>query len=391
MKVVYVEDYFDSDAGYQINELINVSSSTDIEQVLITSFDLSPFHKTYDEIQKQKDREYEKNFKIRIIRLDVYLKVGSRLLYKRLKRTINQENPDILFMHGFGDFKDILFLYGKNNYLTFRDCHMSWVASKNKFAKIYYKLFALFFAPLINKHKKYEKIYALGNEEREYIKALGITDDRIAMLPHGYNNNTYFISEELRNITRKDLGISNGEVLISYIGKFDFLKEPHVNFDMFEMLDPDFIEGNNLKFLFLGPKDKSYMETKFNPKLERFKYKDRVLILPGKKADELLGYYNASDICLWPKQTTLSSIHAQICGCSVIMEQHESNKERVVEQNNLFEIGNVSDACNVLARAIDEVNKNTRNVDIKLLENREYHKQIKTLLESWQQLLSDRK
>ncbi len=389
MKILYVEDYFNPEAGYQINELLRVGTSN--KQVLITSFDMSPFHKQYNADQKQKDLEFEQKYDVKIIRLKIHFKIGSRIFYSNLKRTINQEAPDILFMHGFGDFKDILFLYGKNDLLTFRDCHMSWVASKNKFAKIYYKFFTLFFAPLINKHKKYEKIYALGNEEREYIKALGISDDRIAMLPHGYNKTTYFISKELRDITRKELSISNNEILISYIGKFDSSKEPDVNLEIFDMLSPNFVEANNLKFLFLGPKDKAYMETKFNPRLERFKYKDRVVILPERKADELLGYYNASDICLWPKETTLSSIHAQVSGSRVIMENHESNKERVVQQNDLFKIGNITEANNVLSRVIDELNKGTMNVDIVPLENREYHKQIETLIESWEQLLLERK
>ena len=384
-----VKYFFDTEANYQINEMVKVWPS-EHKLVIIASKLLHMVHKVYDEEQQRKDLEFENKYNVQIIRLDILLQISSRVLYKGLKKVVAKEAPDVLFMHGFGDFNDLLFLYGENNYLTFRDCHMSWVASKNKFAKIYYRFFTLFFAPLINKHKKYEKIYALGNEEKEYIKALGISDERIEMLPHGYNNKTYFISQELKDITRTELKVTKDEVLISYIGKFDFNKEPHINFSVFDMLEPDFVEVNNLKFLFLGPKDKNYMESIFLPKLECFKYKNRVNILPGKKADELLGYYNASDICLWPKETTLSSIHAQVSGCRVIMENHESNKERVVNQHDLFEIGNTKEAKDVLSRVIREINEDTITVDVTPLENREYHKQIKILIESWEQLILER-
>jgi glycosyltransferase involved in cell wall biosynthesis len=351
---------------------------------------MSPFHKKYDENQKVKDVFFEKTYNVKIIRLNILFKVGSRVFYIGLKKVIERELPDILFLHGLGDFKDILFLYGKNNYLTFRDCHMSWVASKNKFAKLYYKLFSFFFAHLINNRRKYEKIYALGNEEREYIKALGISDERIEMLPHGYNENTYFKDDNLRNETRKELSLNESDILISYIGKFDQYKEPHVNLDIFSLLGTDFIEEHNLKFLFLGPKSEDYMTSVFMPRLEKFKYKERVMILDGKKADDLISYYNASDICLWPKETTLSSIHAQVSGCPVIMENHESNKERVIDQYNLFDIGNITEAKNILFKLVRNVEKKLVKVDVSSLENREYHKQIQLLITSWKQSLLER-
>lgn len=387
-KILYVEDYFNTDAGYQINELLQVK--TKAKKVLITSYDMTPFHKKYDELQYLKDREYEQLYNIKIIRLKVLFKIGARLLLKDLKKSIKRENPDVVFLHGIGDFKDLLFLYGKNDYLTFRDCHMSWVASKNKYAKLYYKFFSFFFSPFINLLNKYEKIYALGKEEKQYVLALGIKENKVEMLPHGYNKNTYYYSESLRSKTRKELNIKSDEILISYIGKFDCYKEPHLCLKVFEMLDWQFVKERKLKFLFLGPQNESYMQTVFFKELEHFVYKDRIEVLPGRKAHELVSFYNASDICFWPRETTLSSIHAQVTGCRVIMEDHESNKERVIETSNLFKIGDLVDAKRVLSSLINNTESNRADFDVNALNNREYHIQVATLIESWEKILLER-
>ncbi|PIW59849.1 glycosyltransferase [Shewanella sp. CG12_big_fil_rev_8_21_14_0_65_47_15] len=384
MNVVMVKYFFDTDSNYQINEMVKAWPKKGHSLTIITSKVLSFVHKNYDEEQKKKDIEYEQKHNIKIIRLDIWFKISSRVLFKGLRSTVDKLAPDVLFMHGLGDFNDVLYLYGKNNYLTFRDCHMSWVASRNVFAKQYYKFFSIFFAPIINSSKKYEKVYALGNEEKEYIKALGIAEERIEMLPHGYNMHTYFDSLELKIDERKNLGISDNDILISYIGKFDYAKQPHINLEIFSLLEKSFVDSHNLKFLFLGHKNSHYMEQVFYPLLNDFKYKDRVLVLPGVIADELNRYFNASDICLWPRETTLSSIHAQICGCKVIMENHDSNIERVVEHKNLFSLGSSHDAKDKLINLILNLNL---PVDITKLKKREYNKQMKLLLESWTKIL----
>ena len=57
LKIVHVEDYFDPTAGYQINELLNAGKNYKDEVYLITSYDMSPFHKKFNndlDIEHQK-------------------------------------------------------------------------------------------------------------------------------------------------------------------------------------------------------------------------------------------------------------------------------------------------------------------------------------------------
>jgi len=374
MRIVHVEDYFDPNAGYQINEFIH-SNTPGLEQVVITSIDMSPFHKKY---KVEDDKKLEKTHSVKIIRLKPLLKISSRLWLKNLWKTIESFNPDILFLHGIGDIKDLVLWKKKKKYIIVRDCHMSWVASINPLARYFYKFYSLFFTPFINNSNKYTKVFALGIEEYQYLKALGIKDEKIEMLPHGYNKNMFYFDKLEREKIRKKLNLNEKNILISYIGKFNKSKRPDL---LFDILTENIMKKYPIKILFMGQKESKYMKDLFYPKLKTKNYASSVIIEESKPFKELRKWYSASDICIWPKQTTLSSIHAQVCGATVIMEDHLSNRERVIEKNNLFEKNNLLDATKILERILAN-EEYVREKEIVLNEEllkREYQNQIYTL------------
>lgn len=378
MKIIHVEDYFDPTAGYQINELLKVKS-TDEEVYLISSYDMTPFHKNYD---IEQDRIFEARYGVKIIRLEAKFKVASRMWIRGLNKKIKEINPDLVYMHGIGDFKDLQLWLPKKKYKIVRDCHMSWVASKNRFAKLYYKFYKLFFASLINSTDKYTKVFALGVEEQEYLKALGIKDQKIDYLYHGYNDEIMYYDENERKDIRKYYGFEENDIVISYIGKFDFAKQPDLIIDIVNKLDEEVLKNKSIKLLFIGAKNDEYMKI-FNEKLTTLNSKIKYYIDESKPFEELRKYFSASDICIFPKETTLSSIHAQICGCDVIMEKHKSNIERVIKKENLFVINNIIDAKKILIRIIKnrEFLKNKNVVNSYVLSSREYKKQTKKIKE----------
>lgn len=373
MRILHIEDYFDPAAGYQINELLFASKDFNDEVFLITSKDMSPFHKKFD---KNEDKNFEKKTGVKIYRLKPIIKVFNRVILKNLRKTIKEIEPDLVFMHGIGDFKDLQLWRGKAKYKIIRDCHMSWVASKNKFRHIYYFLYKLLFANIINKTDKYEVIYALGDEEYEYLKKIGIKDHKIDFLRHGYNNSIMYYDEIGRLEIRQKYKFKKDDIIVCYIGKFNNFKRPDLIFDIIERIDQEFIVSKNIKLLFIGSKEESYMDY-FNKKLEKVSTKIQLVIDDSKPFSELRKYYSAIDICIFPKETTLSSIHAQVCGCPVIMEQHKSNIERVIDNTNLYDFDNLDEAANILVRIIKnkEYVKTERN--ILYLEDREYKNQIK--------------
>lgn len=377
MRIVHVEDYFDPTAGYQINEMIYANSSFNDEVYIITSDDMSPFHKEVDE---NLDNIFELETGAKIIRLDTLMRISSRVILKGLWKKIDGIQPEILFLHGIGDFKDLILWKKKREYKIVRDCHMSWVASRNKFRKIYYHAFNLLFSKKINKTSKYEVVFALGNEEYEYLKNLGIGDSKIRYLRHGYNSKITYYDSEARKSIRENYGYKKEDVVISYIGKFDNYKRPDIILDIIDKIETEFIRENNIKLLFIGPKEVSYMD-KFNIKLRNVEKSYDVIIDNAKPFNDLHKYFSASDICIFPKETTLSSIHAQVCGCTVIMENHKSNIERVISKSHLYEIDDLMQAKDILMKIItDKTYEKENNLEkIKLLKDREYENQIATL------------
>ncbi|PXV62297.1 glycosyltransferase involved in cell wall biosynthesis [Halanaerobium congolense] len=376
MKIIHVEDHFDPTAGYQINELLYASKNFDDEVYLITSDDMSPFHKSVD---LSLDKKFEKETGIKIVRLKSLFKLSARLILKNLTKTIQKINPDAVFMHGIADFKDLILLKQKQDFKIVRDCHMSWVAAKNKFRKPFYLFYKLTFANIINKTDKYNKIYALGNEELEYLHKIGIKDKKIDFLPHGFNDNIMYYDEKSRHKIRKKFNLKNN-VVISYIGKLNESKRPDLIIDIINELDKKFINVYNISLLFIGPKDKNYMNL-FNEKLNTLNFELKYRIEDSKPFQELRKYFSASDILIFPKQTTLSSIHAQVCGCPVIMENYKSNQERVINNDNLYPKDDFKKASEILKKII--LNKEyikDDNIENKfILSDREYKNQIKKL------------
>lgn len=379
MKIVHVEDYFDPSAGYQINEMILAGRAFGDDTYIITSKDMSPFHKALD---PGIDAMYEEKYGVKIIRLDAYAKLSTRILFKGLWPCIDAIQPDLLYLHGIGDFKDLVLWRRKKPYKIVRDCHMSWVASVNRFRKLFYQGFRLFFSGEINRSDKYASVFALGVEEHEYLENLGIDAKKIQYLPHGYNEEVMHYDEGSRQSIRKRYGFAESDVVIAYIGKFDNNKRPDIVLDIVASLGKKYIEDNHIRLLFIGSKKASFMPA-FDEKLASYAelLGNRIVIDEAKPFNELYKYFSAAEICLFPKETTLSSIHAQVCGCSVIMEHHKSNAERVVAKEHLFEINNTEAGTKVLRKIISEKDylkeKNLRRC--RALKVREYKHQIVAL------------
>lgn len=374
MRIIHVEDYFDPTAGYQINELIYANRDFEDEVIIITSTDMSPFHK---KISIESDYEFEKTTGVKIIRLRPLLKISTRLILRNLWRTINKLKPDVLFVHGVGDFKDLILFGNKKDFTIVRDCHMSWIASQNKFRRIYFFLFKHLFSRIINSSNKYQFVYALGDEEYEYLVQLGISNEKIKYLRHGYNPSIMYYDEKARKEIRRQYNFSDNDIVISYIGKFDYHKRPDLLIDIIDKFDIDYINDKNIKLLFIGPKDYEYMKL-FNDKISKIENKISYIVDESKEFKSLRKFYSAVDICVFPKETTLSAIHAQICGCPVVMENHKSNLERVVLRKNLFDIDNLEEANTVINSIItnQEYNK-TLGIEVaNKLQNRNYRNQI---------------
>ena len=102
---------------------------------------------------------------------------------KGLFRKIRELNPDLVFFHGIGDFKDLQLFGRRPNYVVVRDCHMSWAAARNRFRRVFYAFYRRTFAPVINKTDRYKVIFATSLEAVDYLRHIGISDSKIGIYP----------------------------------------------------------------------------------------------------------------------------------------------------------------------------------------------------------------
>ncbi len=378
MKIVHIEKYFNPLFSSQVNELME-HGGQDHEIILITSDDMSPFYMEYD---KRIDEEYMEKHNVSIIRLKKVMSISNRIIMPGVMKTIRGLKPDVVFFHGVADFFDLSILFSKVDFLCVRDCHMSWVASRNKFREVYYKVMRYLVSPIINASPKYHKIYSLGVEEREYLEHIGITTSKIEDLLHGFDSSKYFFSSEHRKSIRESINISDERILVSYIGKIDNAKQPHKVVDIILKLK----ELKNVELLFVGNVHEQYSKIFYDKIDEGRRFGINIIHQDAVTSNDLFKYYSASDIGVWPKETTLSSIHAQACGLTVVMEAEKSNIDRVIESQYLFKIDDLDDAARKLSEIIESRIYLDRNrlIENEMLLSLEYNNRIQKLYESWE-------
>ncbi|WP_339060519.1 hypothetical protein [Tepidibacillus marianensis] len=70
-----------------------------------------------------------------------------------------------------------------------------------------------------------------------------------------------------RELTRAKYNLAKEDIVIAYIGKFDYMKRPDLIFEIIDIFDEKYISLNNTNLSFIGPKDKEYINY-FNQKMK---------------------------------------------------------------------------------------------------------------------------
>jgi len=118
---------------------------------------------------------------------------------------------------------------------------------------------------------------------------------------------------------RKKLGFEIGDVVCLYTGRFTDDKGPIILAKAIgELVN---MGHKNFKALFVGQGDKYTIEAILVNK--------NCIIHPFVTADELVNFYNAMDIGVWPKQESTSQLDALACGMPIIISSNVKDKFRV--------------------------------------------------------------
>ncbi len=343
-KYAHVVLVFHPEMGYDVNMILQHNNGK-YEQYLITSADVSIWNETPESI-KEKDLKFEKDNGVKIIRLPYFKPKKKNLtpLFWGLKKTIKAIKPDISFVHGIESYAyafGILSVF-KYSKLFLCDTHTLYnqFSSMTMPIKLYINRFLK--PRIINKintnPQKVLAFYTAKENKSIMTKFLGINKSLVFDNEISTNFNTFFHQIDVG--LKQTLSILDNELVLMYIGKFDAFKQPHIILDAIQIAAKKIDKPIHL--ILGGPKIPSYFDAYFNKEsIDGLAIK--TTILPPIDNKLLYKYYSLAYCLIIPKFNSLSSLDAQACKTPVIMENDETNADRLKKGGLLYESGNMED------------------------------------------------
>jgi glycosyltransferase involved in cell wall biosynthesis len=342
MRVLHIIERFNPNLGQEIN-FIAKNKSADIELTILTSTSLRTWNiDNYRDVENEDDA-YRKTYGVTIIRLNTLFEYGEKIWLKNLHKTVKSISPDVIYIHGieYISFARVLFRYflkRRNAYQLFTDTHSLPVfTSGTLFRSIYYFYLTHIIIPIVNKLKVVTFYTAEENSIllKDYYR---LNKSLIKPFQIGADLKTFLFNPLERENLRREYNISNDNTVILFTGRICRAKGPHLILDALWRIDKSLMK--DITLLFIGFKDKTYVENVFN----RFLSQDfRVIIEEPKPSGLLFKYYSAADFAVFPLESTLSSLECQACKLPVIMEDNLTNRNRISKGGLTYKSGDLGD------------------------------------------------
>jgi glycosyltransferase involved in cell wall biosynthesis len=325
LKLVHVTYLFHPEMGYDVNHFARFVSP-EVDMTILTSDKLDLWKTDAAQIA-QKDRVFEQQYGVIVKRLPSF-KTGAKkagVFIKGLNSEIERINPDILFVHGIESptYAHMLWKQSGRRYLA-SDTHTLFgqFADLSLPGKLYLK--GLFMPLLVKKmvRNAYPAFYT-ARENKKVLQWFGIPEHLIHS--NEICTDTAMFRKVEINPDELIKGLLPGGKMLLYTGKFDHFKQPELLVEAVRLVEKQI--DCPLNIVFVGPENKSYAAEKLLLPFENPNIK--VLVLPAVPNHQLNQYYSVADVAVFPRQNTLSSLDAQACGLPVIMEEDETNAERL--------------------------------------------------------------
>lgn len=184
------------------------------------------------------------------------------------------------------------------------------------------------------------------------VNYFGIKDEKIRIRSLGVDDEIFKpISTDLeinnRNRLRKNLGILQNEIVCIYTGRLSQEKDPLL---LAKAVSSLIAQGLAFRSLFIGGGTESY--------LKEIRLENGAILVPYMKSSELLQFYQASDIAVWPKQESTSQLDALGCGLPLVLGSNNQVPERVSGNGLLFEENSLLSLTENLKKLVDVSNRN---------------------------------
>lgn len=213
--------------------------------------------------------------------------------------------------------------------------------------KVYYGLHKRFIAPLIRKTDV--AFTAVGPGARAILSAqMDVAHEKVEIIPLGADSDRFRFDEAQRSALRLRLGIDPGSVVIIYAGKIIEEKDIHVLAEAVAGAR----NSSRIVLLLVGEGKADY-KAKISATLGASVV--RCIFQPTVRNEELPAYFSASDLGVWPSQSSNSAVEAALIGLPLIVSDVPATKHYIAAGNGLaFRRGDVAELSNSIDRLVDD-------------------------------------
>lgn len=366
MKIVHLIDYFQPKIGYQETFLAREHAKLGHDVTVLTSDRYFPFpnyESTFTALLGNRHVGTGKRIEedISVWRLPSWEIPGSPLIFLRgLEQAVFTIHPDVIYCHGVYSLTSYLAARLKKpiGYTLAYDSHaaaFNTPLTDTLAKRCYFSLYQRIFAPVIKQEA--DAIFAVGDDEQKFLKdTLKLVDYAVPIIRLGVDTLRFRFSQSERERIRKELGISEKDLVVVCAGKMGKEKDIPVLVEAVNQLGM-----KNIRLLLIGD---GYDGNASDQVKDPF----QLIHIPYVPNEKLPDYFSASDIGVWPGNFTMTILEAMSCSLPVTLPQQSSTK--YLEKSNgvqWFTRGNskeLSDRIRFLASSPDKrkmCGRNARN------------------------------
>jgi glycosyltransferase involved in cell wall biosynthesis len=324
---------YNPNMGYQDNILPKYYIELGFECLTITS----EYYKDRGEIVRSKRRSRTLKDGSVLIRIPNKFNIPYKLnktlrLYKGLFTILEEEKPDIIFLHNFQflSFGDVIKYCKKNpDVVVYADSHTDYVNSGRNWISfnILHKLVWRYCSKRLEPYIK--KFWGVTEQRCQFLeKVYDIPKEKIDLLVMGADiGESYFKNQaNIRNTIRKKIGISDDDFLLITGGKIDKQKNIHLLIEAIKK-----IKNKPIKLLIFGEfnVDMEYL-------LEEIDKNNKILYIGWINSNEVYDYFLASDLGIFPGTHSVLWEQAVGSGLPCIFKAWDGMKHVDVGGNCLF-------------------------------------------------------
>jgi glycosyltransferase involved in cell wall biosynthesis len=315
MKIMLVVEQFDSSMGYLeyylARELVKLN-----HKVYILTFNKKK------ECSRGISREG-----FEVIRIPYILSIYSYHLptlrgVKHLLNLLRVEKIDVIHCQPLGSILSLFFIATKNLF-NFKIVGSIVTQLNLVFSPWDLKEKILFaFSKIIISHyvaKNAEMVFAKTSGLAKIIsQSYNIPQNKFRIIPLGADPELFKFNSEARAIIRKELGISENDVIIVYSGKINPSKRLHV---LIEALSPIIKRDRRVKLLIIGRGDADYIKL-LKKLIFDGNIAENIIFHPWVERTMLNSLYSASDIGVWPGLSSISIVEAASSGLPLVIARY---------------------------------------------------------------------